>query len=289
MSTPDQTSRPPQVEIRHVFKRFLHNGSKLTVLQDVSLTIEQGEFVCLLGPSGCGKSTLIQLIAGLDRPDDGHVLVDGNEVTGPGFDRVVVFQDAALFPWLSVLGNVEFGLHMKGLSRPERRARALEHLKLVHLSKFVHAYPHQLSGGMKQRAAIARALVMDPKILLLDEPLGALDAQTRSILQEEILQLWQATRKTIFFVTHNVREATFLADRVFEITARPGTIKNEYPINVPRPRREQDPHLLTIQAKVMGSLKAEIEKVAQEELDTNYRVSKAGILMPVDRNVGSNI
>ena len=187
------------------------------------------------------------------------------------------------------MNNVEFGLKIGGVPEKERRERALEVIKTVHLSRFVNAHPHQLSGGMKQRAAIARALVMDPQVLLMDEPFAALDAQTRQMLMEELQDIWQKTRKTILFVTHNVREATFLADRVLEITARPGTIKNEYLIHVLRPRREQDPHLLMIQAKVMGSLKDEIEKVAKEELDTDYKVSKAGLLMPVDRNVGSNI
>ena len=202
---------------------------------------------------------------------------------------VVIFQEAALFPWLSVIENVEFGLRIAGVAKVERRERALEALKMVHLSRFVNAHPHELSGGMKQRAAIARALVMDPKILLMDEPFAALDAQTREMLQVELQDIWQKTRKTVLFVTHNVREATFLSDRVFEMTARPGMIKHEYPIHIPRPRREQDPSLLSVQTKIMSSLKAEIEKVAQQELDLDYRVSEAGLLISADKNVGSNI
>ena len=165
----------------------------------------------------------------------------------------------------------------------------MEAIKTVHLSRFINAHPHELSGGMKQRASLARALVMDPKILLMDEPFAALDAQTRQMLMEEVQNIWQATKKTILFVTHNVREATFLADRVFEMSARPGTIKREYPVYFPRPRLEQDPGLLTIQAKIMSSLKDEIEKVAKQELDTDYRVSKAGAVTPIEKNVGSNI
>jgi NitT/TauT family transport system ATP-binding protein len=278
-----------RVVLKRVHKSFEQKGQRVQVLRDVNFTIEEGEFICVIGPSGCGKSTLISLIAGLEFPDSGQVFVDSKVVEAPSRDRLVVFQEAALFPWLTVLGNVEFGLKITGVSETERRARALEVIKTVHLSRFVNAYPHQLSGGMKQRAAIARALVIDPKILLMDEPFAALDAQTRQMLQEELQEIWQKTKKTVFFVTHNVREATFLSDRVFEITARPGTIKKEYPILIPRPRREQDPALLGVQTKIMGSLKDEIEKVAKEEIDTDYRVSKGGVLTPVDRNVGSNI
>ena len=278
-----------KVAFKRVHKSFKQKSQRVQALHDINFSIEEGEFICVIGPSGCGKSTLISLIAGLEFPDSGQVFVDNKIVEGPSKDRLVVFQDAALFPWLTVFGNGEFGLKIAGAPEKERRERALEVIKMVHLSRFVNAHPHQLSGGMKQRAAIARALVMDPHILLMDEPFAALDAQTRQMLQEELQELWQKTKKTVLFVTHNVREATFLSDRVFEITARPGTIKKEYPIHIPRPRREQDPHLLTIQTKIMSSLKDEIEKVAKEELDTDYQVSKTGALTPVDRNVGSNI
>ena len=278
-----------QVVLKRIHKSFQQKGQRVQALHDVNFTIEEGEFICVIGPSGCGKSTLISLIAGLEFPDTGEVFVDSKIVEGPSRDRLVVFQEAALFPWLTVLENVEFGLKIAGVSEKERRARSLEGIKMVHLSRFVNAHPHELSGGMKQRAAIARALVMDPKILLMDEPFAALDAQTRQMLMEELQDIWQKTRKTIFFVTHNVREAAFLSDRVFEITARPGTIKKEYPIRIPRPRKEQDTHLLAVQTKIMSSLKDEIEKVAKTELDTDYKVSKTGVLTPVDRNVGSNI
>ncbi len=261
----------------------------MQALRDINFSIEEGEFICVIGPSGCGKSTLISLIAGLEFPDSGEVFADSKIVEGPSRDRLVVFQEAALFPWLSVLENVEFGLKIARVPEKERRERALEAIKTVHLSRFVNAQPHELSGGMKQRTAIARALVMNPKILLMDEPFAALDAQTRQMLQAELQDISHKTKKTILFVTHNVREATFLADRVLEITARPGTIKKEYPVHIPRPRREQDPALLTLQTIIMSSLKDEIEKVAKEELDIDYEVSKRGALTPVDRNVGSNI
>ena len=278
-----------RVALKRVHKSFQQKGQRVQALSDVNFTIEEGEFICVIGPSGCGKSTLISLIAGLEFPDSGQVFVDSKIVDCPSPDRLVVFQEAALFPWLTVLGNVEFGLKIAGVSETERRERALEVIKTVHLSRFVNAHPHELSGGMKQRAAIARALVMNPKILLMDEPFAALDAQTRQLLQAELQDIWQKTKKTVLFVTHNVREATFLADRVLEITARPGTIKKEYHIPVPRPRREQDPNLLTIQTKIMSSLKDEIEKVARQEIDTDYEVSKTGALTPAGKNVGSNI
>jgi len=278
-----------RVVLKRVHKSFKQKGQRVQVLHDVNFAIKEGEFICVIGPSGCGKSTLISLIAGLEFPDSGEVFVDSKIVEAPSRDRLVVFQEAALFPWLSVLGNVEFGLKIAGVLEVERRERALEAIKLVHLSRFINAHPHELSGGMKQRTAIARALVMDPKILLMDEPFAALDAQTRQMLQVELEEIWQKTKKTILFVTHNVREATFLSDRVFEITARPGTIKREYPIHIPRPRHEQDLHLLTLQGRIMSSLKDEIEKVAKEELDTDYVISKGGLLTPADRNIGSNI
>ncbi|OIO38340.1 MAG: nitrate/sulfonate/bicarbonate ABC transporter ATP-binding protein [Candidatus Omnitrophica bacterium CG07_land_8_20_14_0_80_50_8] len=278
-----------RVVLKRVHKSFKQKGQQVQALHDINFSVEEGEFICVIGPSGCGKSTLISLIAGLEFPDSGQVFVDDKIVEGPSKDRLVVFQEAALFPWLTVLANVEFGLKIAGVNQTQRRDCALEAIKMVHLSRFVNSHPHELSGGMKQRAALARAIVMDPKILLMDEPFAALDAQTRQMLQEELQELWQKTKKTILFVTHNVREATFLSDRVFEITARPGTIKKEYLISIPRPRREQDPHLLAVQTTIMGSLKDEIEKVAKQELDIDYEISKTGVVTPVDRNLGSNI
>ena len=277
------------VVLEHVTKRFRHNGDTLEALHDVNLTIEEGEFVCLLGPSGCGKSTLVYLIAGLDRADEGRVLVDGSPVAGPGRDRVVVFQESALFPWLTVLGNVEFGLQMAGMPKASRQATALEYLQLVHLSKFTDAYPFQLSGGMKQRVAIARALAMEPKVLLMDEPFGSLDAQTRSLLQDELLEIWQRTHKTIFFVTHNVREATGLADRVYEISARPGHIKRAYRIDAPRPRTATDPRLLAVQRRILDSLAEEVAKVMQHELNLETGPAQADRVVPVDRTLGMHI
>ena len=268
------------VELRHVFKSFPHNGDTLEVLHDVNLTVAEGEFVCLVGPSGCGKSTIINLMAGLDRPTSGDVLVGGRSVAGPDPSRTVVFQDAALFPWLTVLGKVEFGLRMAGLPKLKRRLRAMEYIKLVHLSRFVHAYPHQLSGGMKQRVALARALALQPEILLLDEPFAALDAQTRAVLQNELLEIWELARPTVLFVTHNVREATGLADRVYVISSRPGRIRDVRSIGLPRPRHAEDAALLAHQHAILGLLGEEIEKVFREELGETVHFPEAQHAVP---------
>ena len=275
-----------RVELQHVSKSFQHDGQRLEVLRDISLTADEGEFVCLVGPSGCGKSTIIHLIAGLERSDEGTVHVGGVPVTGPDPSRIVVFQDGALFPWLSVLGNVEFGLRMAGLSKPKRRARALEYIRLVHLSRFVHAYPHQLSGGMKQRVAIARALVLQPAVLLMDEPFAAPDAQTRAVLQNELLEIWELARPTVVFVTHNVREATGLADRVFVVSSRPGQVRDVERITVPRPRHAEDPTLLAHQHKILGLLGDEIEKVMREELGETVHFPEAQHEAPRDQSRG---
>ncbi len=276
------------VVLENVTKKYAHNGSSLPVLEGINLSVENGEFVCLVGPSGCGKSTLIYLIAGLEKPSSGQVLADGVPVTGPGKERVVVFQEAALFPWLTVQKNVEFGLKMLKVSPEERTAKAAEYLRMVHLTRFANAYPHQLSGGMKQRVAIARALAMDPKILLMDEPFAALDAQTRHLLQLELVEIWKQTKKTILFVTHNVREATALGDKVLEISARPGRIKKGYAIHLPKPRRESDPHLIVIQQRILLSLQEEIAKVVKDE-DMDYLVEKDNAVVAGDRAVGNSI
>ncbi len=278
-----------RIELEHVFKSFPHNGSTIDVLHDVSLTVEEGEFVCLLGPSGCGKSTIIHLIAGLEQPSAGRILVGGKPVTGPDPSRTVVFQDAALFPWLNVLGNVEFGLRMAGVEPTRRRQRAMEYIRLVHLSRFVHAYPHQLSGGMKQRVAIARALALQPAILLLDEPFAALDAQTRAVLQNELLEIWELARPTILFVTHNVREATGLADRVYVISSRPGQIRDAQPVTVPRPRHAEDPALLAHQHRILGLLGEEVEKVLQEELGERVHFPEAQHPTPPEPSRGMHL
>jgi sulfonate transport system ATP-binding protein len=224
--------------VRRIFDA--RNGATVSALERVDLVVRAGEFVCVIGPSGCGKSTLLNLLAGLDFPSEGTVLAGGNRVRGTDPSRVLIFQDAALFPWLSVQANVEFGLRMHGASRKERDAITKRLLEMVHLTQFARAFVHELSGGMKQRVAIARALAVDPKVLLLDEPFGALDAMTRDILHTELQDVWMRTRKTIVFVTHNVREAVVLGDRVLVMSPRPGRLVSEHVIDLPRPRRIDD-------------------------------------------------
>jgi NitT/TauT family transport system ATP-binding protein len=236
------------------------NGS-VKALDGISLQVYSEEILCVLGPSGCGKSTLLNLMAGLDKPTQGEIRLHGNLVTGPGTDRVVIFQEAALFPWLNVLENVEFGLKMKGVAKSERHDRAYAALKLVHLDEFSRAYSHQLSGGMKQRAALARGLVLDPEMLLMDEPFAALDAQTRDVLHQELQEISARTKKTIVFVTHNVREAACLGDRIILLGARPGRVRREYAVDIKRPRYIEDAKVMEIARTVVADLREESKKV----------------------------
>lgn len=279
----------PIIEIQSVNKTFTQRGgSDFTALQNVSLSIQKGEFVSLLGPSGCGKSTLLNLVAGLEA-DNGTLTVNGQTVTGPGPDRVVVFQEHALFPWLTVLDNVAFGLKQKGVGKAERYALAREQIKAVHLTKFADRYPHELSGGMKQRAAIARALAMDPEILLMDEPFSALDEQTRLILHRDLEEIWMQTGKTILFVTHNIREAVTLSDRVVVMSTRPGEIKKEFVIQAARPRDKADSNLYHMENQIMQSLADELEKVVKEEMGDEYSLQKKPLSDPAADHVGSGI
>ncbi|WP_296973334.1 ABC transporter ATP-binding protein [Thermobacillus sp. ZCTH02-B1] len=197
----------------------------LTALKDLDFTVRSGEFLTLVGPSGCGKSTLLDLLLGLGKPTKGRILIDGREIDGPGLDRGIVFQQYALFPWKTVRGNVEFGLEAQGIPKKERRELADHYIGLVGLQDFANHYPHELSGGMKQRVAIARSLACNPDVLLMDEPFAALDAQTREVLQAELLRIWEKTGKTIVFITHSIDEAVYLGQRVVVLTSRPGTVK----------------------------------------------------------------
>jgi NitT/TauT family transport system ATP-binding protein len=256
-----------KLELRSVTKTFQSKRGDTRALQDIMLNVAPGEFVCLLGPSGCGKSTLLNIIAGLEQPDAGEVLVDGQPVTGPGRDRVVIFQEAALFPWLNVQDNVAFGLATAGMPKAERTDMALQYLRLVRLGSFKKAFVHELSGGMKQRVALARALALEPQVLLMDEPFAALDAQTRDSLHGELQDIWAQTGKTILFVTHNVREALVLGDRVVLMTARPGRIKREFQCELPRPRHIEDHALVDATLAVLADLREEVNKAAQEEME----------------------
>jgi NitT/TauT family transport system ATP-binding protein len=223
-------------DLRLSYSQSNHPSASFLALQDVNLSIGKGEFVTIVGPSGCGKSTLLMLIAALLKPSAGSITLDGARVTTPGSDRALVFQDFALLPWRTVQKNVEVGLELKRVPRSERETIARRYLKLVALEAFADRYPHQLSGGMRQRVAIARALCVDPEILLMDEPFGALDAQTRQVMGSELLRLWEADRKTIIFVTHDLDEAIYLADRIIVMSASPGRIIREIPVSLPRPR-----------------------------------------------------
>ena len=262
-----QQFRPAKLGLRRVCRDFVVSKGRLVALADINLEVREGEFVCIVGPSGCGKSTLLNLIAGLDRPTGGEILLDGRPVDGPGPDRILLFQEHGLFPWLSVLENVEFGLRMTGVPRNERQDRARHYLKLVHLARFENSYVHQLSGGMKQRVALARSLVMEPSLLLMDEPFAALDAQTRDMLHDELERIWTETRKTIVFITHNVREAVRLGDRVVLMTFCPGRIKQEFSIRLPRPRQIEEPDVARTAHEVLGLLREETEKAAREEFN----------------------
>ncbi|MBE7719749.1 ABC transporter ATP-binding protein [Lacrimispora indolis] len=228
-----------KVKIDQVVKTYSARKGEMTALNGVSLDIKENEFICVVGPSGCGKSTLLNIIAGLLEPTSGSVSVDGKAVEGPGPERGVVFQQYALFPWLTVLKNVEFGLALKGIKGEQAREEAMKYLRMVDLEPFAGAYPKELSGGMKQRVAIARAYAVNPQVLLLDEPFGALDAQTRTQLQTELLSTWQKERKTCFFITHDVDEAIILAQKVIIMSARPGRIKEIVEIGIPYPRTQE--------------------------------------------------
>jgi NitT/TauT family transport system ATP-binding protein len=249
------------ISLSGVFRSYANSrGSFTPALQNIDLEIDQGEFVCIVGPSGCGKSTLLHLLAGLDRPTTGEITVDGKPVKGPGTDRILLFQELGLFPWLTVRQNVEFGLKMAGVSKIERRDQARVFLRMVHLSHFEDHYIHQLSGGMKQRVALARSLALRPKILLMDEPFAALDAQTRDMLHDELERIWKETSPTIVFVTHNVREAVRLGDRVLLMSFRPGRIKTQFQINLKRPRHVEDSDVAYLSKEILGQLREEIDR-----------------------------
>jgi NitT/TauT family transport system ATP-binding protein len=256
-----QTAPAAKLSVEHVSKWYKTPRASVHALDDISLQVGEGEFICLVGPSGCGKSTLLDIIAGLTMPDQGRVLADDQPVSGPGRHRLVMFQEAALFPWLNVLGNVMFGLkRLPGLTRQEQREIAEQHLRLVGLEKFRNAYVHELSGGMKQRVALARSLAPDPRVLLMDEPLAALDAMTREQLYPDIQEISQDRKKTVVLVTHNVREAVCLGDRVILLSPRPGTLREEFEIPLPRPRDINDPDLAKFAQRITSALKGYLSR-----------------------------
>ncbi len=269
---PPPSSIPPSrsgasVALEDVSLSVTTEAGAVEILREATLSVAAGEFVCLLGPSGSGKSTILNLIAGLSRPTSGRVRYGDGGVTRPGPDRAVVFQDAALFPWLTLRANIEFPLKLQHWPADARRARSEELLRLVHLWRFQERFPHELSGGMRQRGAIARALATDPAVLLMDEPFAALDSQTREILQGEVERIWSATRKTVIFVTHNVREAVRLGDRIVLMGTRPGRVLHEEFVDLPRPRSSNDARVATLATGIARRIASEVEKVAREEAD----------------------
>jgi NitT/TauT family transport system ATP-binding protein len=245
------------LEFQAVTKTFQTRSGSVTAVDRIDLTIRDGEFVCLIGPSGCGKSTLLNMLAGLEYPSQGRVLADGKEIVGTDPSRVLIFQEAALFPWLTVQDNVEFGLTMRGAGRAERQAASQRLLRMVHLEQFSQAWVHELSGGMRQRVALARALAVAPAVLLLDEPFAALDALTRDRLHAELQEIWQQTGTTIVFVTHNVREAVVLGDRALVMSPRPGRIVAEHLIELPRPRQIENLDTTRLAQRILADLQLE--------------------------------
>ncbi|MCY3823676.1 MAG: ABC transporter ATP-binding protein [Nitrospinae bacterium] len=250
------------LQVNGVSKEFVDRRSKSTVraLDEINLEVQKGEVICILGPSGCGKSTLLNIVAGFLPPSGGEVRVDGRPVVEPGPDRGFVFQEFALFPWRTVLQNIEFGPVLKGMEKGDRHARARELIQRIHLTGFEDKFPFELSGGMKQRVGIARALANDPEVLLMDEPFGALDAQTRRVMQEELLKLLGETQKTVLFVTHAIDEAIVLADRVMIMTARPGQVKALLGVDLPRPRERTSPEFNELYRTMDDLIRVEVEK-----------------------------
>lgn len=263
------------LQLNHVGKTFTDQDqqSSFDVFSDIDLKVSENQFVSILGPSGCGKSTLLSMVAGLENATKGSILLEDKEIKQAGRERGMVFQQPSLFPWLNVRDNVIFPL--KGImSKREAGERADHFLKMVHLSRFKNSFTYELSGGMQQRVAIARALAMDPKVLLMDEPFGALDEQTRHILQDELIKIWQETQKTILFVTHSIQEAIKLSDRVVVMGTRPGRVISDFNVDIPRPRKREDQAVIELEKRVMDLLEGEIKKVLEEELSNEIQYSR---------------
>ncbi len=253
-----------KLQAKNIVKHFDHNGNRVLALDGINLDVQEGDFLCIVGPSGCGKSTFLNIVAGLEKPDSGEILLNGKLISTPGPDRTMVFQEGALFPWLKVIDNVEFGLKIAGIPKEERRQISQRYLDMMQLTKFADSYTYQLSTGMKQRVAIARALALDPEILLMDEPFAALDSQTRDLLLVELQLIWERTKKTIIFVTHNIAESVILGNRVAIFKHRPSKIKKEIVIDYRRPRLAEDENLLKFQHEIIQELKSEVIEQKKE-------------------------
>ena len=276
-----------RLKLEGIHKNF--DGSRTPVLTGIDLECRPGEFVVVVGPSGCGKSTLLNVVAGMVRPDGGTATLDGRPIVEPGPERAMVFQDHGLFPWLTAAQNIEFGLKMSGMARSERQDRVASALKMVHLSQSHGKLVHQLSGGMKQRVAIARALVMDPAVLLMDEPFAALDAQTRTLLHEQLQELWVQTHKTVLFVTHSVGEAVRLADRIVVLHAHPGRIRRKIEVGLPHPRDFDGPEVSRLVQLVRREIEEEVNRVNAQAGDENWKPSSPDDLDRHSVGVGDGI
>lgn len=255
------------IRLLNVCKTF--DGTDRETLKDIDLEINDGEFVCVVGPSGCGKSTMLNLIAGLDTPTSGSIQLDDVQITAPGADRVVMFQEPALYPWLNVIDNVKIGMKFSGVDANEQDARAEHYLKMVHLWDFRDYAIHEISGGMKQRTSLARSLCMESKILLMDEPFSALDKQTINKLRDDLSDIWSNTKKTIFFITHSVEEAVFLADRIVILSENPGKIKDIVDNKLPRPRHIESSEFIALRRQILDAVRKEVDKVEENEYDKN--------------------
>ena len=253
------------LQLQSINKTF--NNANHSTINDLSLDVNEGEFICVVGPSGCGKSTLLNLIAGLEKPTSGNILLNDQPITGPGPDRVVMFQEAALYPWLTVMQNVMFGLASAGYKKKEQKEIAEKYLKMVHLWDFKDYPIHQISGGMKQRTALARSFALDSKILLMDEPFSALDKQTINMLREELVQIWKKTHKTIIYITHSVEEAVYFADRVIVMSEKGGEIKADIPINMPKPRNIDDYDFVKLRKHILSLVGESSRRSASKEYD----------------------
>lgn len=264
-------SRKVKIKAENILKIFKDHNKEVTALKDLDIEIYEGEFTIIVGPSGCGKSSLLNMIAGFEKPTSGTLLLNNKPITKTGNDRGFVFQEFVLYPWKTVLGNVKMPLEIAGMDDKEAKAKAMDYIKLVGLEGFENAYPHTLSGGMKQRVGLARALVYDPEVLLLDEPFGALDAQTRKLMQQELVKIWQQVssektkKKTVLFVTHSVIEAVYLADRILVMSARPGHIKKIIDVPIPRPRSYTSQEYMDKRQEVLSYLEEEVTKAAAQK------------------------
>ena len=289
VAAPEQTAMP-KVQLKGVGRRYVSgvgkSGKNFYAVKDINLEVKDGEFVTIVGPTGCGKSTLLNLIAGFELPDEGQVLFEGKQVTGAGPERLVLFQEHGLFPWLNVQQNVEFGLRVLGLKKKERRDRAMHYLDMVHLKAFRRSYPFQLSGGMRQRTAIARALAVEPRMLLMDEPFSALDPRTRDRLHLELQSLWLKTKKTIVFVTHSVEEAVRLSDRIIIMGSQPGSIRKIFSVTQTHPRDFLDPVLTELRSTILQEFEDEWEKLLKKkEGDDDWGMEEGSLRASARRRV----